>query len=114
MVKFSTSYWLNGQKYGSHIFAENWDEAEKFALVRGIGEAVDGILEDTDVPVGNLMHRACFAGWLSQKNMNVDLLSDQGLLHEIIHLETGVDGDDVTREQLIEKLEQLEKSVFLR
>lgn len=114
MVKFSTSYWLNGQKYGSHIFAENWTQAGYRADVRGVGEEVDGILDNTDVPEGNLMHRACFAGWLSEECFNVDLLSDQGLLHEIIHLETGVEGDDVTREQLIEKLEELEKMVFLR
>lgn len=134
--KFCTSYQTNYKKYGAHIWAKSWKEAEAIAKQRGIGEKVDGQsmkLEDgygRKVPeeianpdfkklndyefllqLPQIIHTACFLGWIAFNTGKLkieQLLGDEGIIHKLAHLNNeGVDTRTIRRAR--GRFEQLQK-----
>lgn len=115
--KYSTEYRVNKSKYGSHIFAKSFKEAELLVEERGIGEKILGCqVSVTDgygrkVPhelenptfddlsdfefvyeLPKIIHTACFLVFIaaSSRKMNIyDSVGDQGIIHELVHLLNG-------------------------
>lgn len=120
MRKFGTSYLVNSNKYGSHIYARSLKEAERLALIRNIGEKVIGAVFDTREGYGrkipeelqnpyfrdltdydfvkklpDIIHTACFLSYIashSSPNFS-NALSDEGIVHELVHLMVCEDTD---------------------
>lgn len=116
MPKYLTSYKVNNKKYGSHIYAKSFKEAESIAVKRNIGETIIGLssgdatdgfgrkvpeqlqnptftdLSDYDFikQLPAIIHTACFLSFIQSRSSDrhIDTLSDEGVLHELIHLMT--------------------------
>ncbi len=112
MKKYITEYKVDNEKYSSHIYSKSFKEAEKIAEKRNIGEKVMGISSGTKDGYGriipeelknpdfrnlsdydfikqlpDIIHTACFLGFISSHGNNpIDVLSDEGVLHNLIHL----------------------------
>lgn len=117
MKKFLTSYKQGSGKYGSHIYAKSYKQAEQIAMDRNIGEkvvgvssgAVDGynrkVPEDISNPdfkdlsdfeflhaLPQILHSACFLSFIavsSNQSTLQSLIGDEGVIHELIHLLNG-------------------------
>lgn len=115
--KYSTSYRVNNNTYGSYIYAKSLSDAEMLAEKRNIGETVYGVAgivkdgygrtvpEDLINPdfrdlndyefLHNLpavIHSACFMGFIAASSgvfTVAELLGDEGVVHELVHLMNG-------------------------
>jgi hypothetical protein len=115
--KYNTSYVSEHKKYGSHIYARSFREAQEIAKSRNIGEKIMGVggvvtdgynrvvpeelinpdfreLTDNEFvhELPKIIHSACFLGLIavSSGTANVnDLLGDNGVVHELVHLLNG-------------------------
>jgi hypothetical protein len=130
---FITKYTIGDNEYSSFVIAENADEAHRIIKSRGIGEEIEGIndvvaglerfsgLPDSEflVHLPRIAHQSCWVAWMALKSGQIDqddILGDEGILHEIIHL---IDPSTHTSENiqksraLLARLENLPLGVFL-
>lgn len=112
--RFVTSYKQGKNKFGSHIYAKSFKEAERIVVERNIGEIVIGIsggttdgygrhvpeeLENPDFRKINdyqflnllpqIIHSANFLGFIAFKSGKIkieELIGDHGVIHELVHL----------------------------
>lgn len=137
--KYLTSYVVDHWKYGSHIWAKSFKEAESIAVERNIGEKVIGISSGIKDGFGrkvpeelanpdfvklsdigfvkqlpDIIHTACFLGYISSHSASrhIDILSDQGVLHELIHLMVDNNTDTRKIRRARGKFMQLQNSIL--
>lgn len=90
---YATSYTCDSVKYASHVYAMTLDDACNICQARGLGETIDGTLNDfapvstsemfrNDANPLHILHGVCF---MENVAKNLDTLSDRGLLHELLH-----------------------------
>lgn len=130
--KFNTAYNYEGDIYGSYLFARDMDHAYELTVMRNIGED-QWTLNPSSGPSkpemkkpselfqiqpfqkrDNLYHQIMFLSWIGIKSgrMNLDeVLSDQGVLHELHHWYTLNQCDRVSDERMIEILKEFEEKV---
>lgn len=122
---FLTEYKVGTQKYGADIMAYTLKEAERVAGERNIGETVigngaqsyDGYgrrisieelnpdfkkLNDYEflIELPRIIHSACFLSYIAFKSGKIsieELIGDNGILHELIHL---LNGSHVTKREI--------------
>ena len=120
---FGTQYELEGKTYGTCLWAESLEEAFGVASLRNIGETVSGywfapfelpskLLRKRTVSL-EALHGAVFVGWLASCAGVADsqqMLSDTGLIHEIIHyMQYGP--INYPKKELINRMKALEEKV---
>jgi hypothetical protein len=93
---FLSTYRLGEQEFSNQFFSRSWEEASLFCRT-SIDEKVVGCLDEfslfsdlifEDLTSDELLHLVCFASWLNLKSGYCsidDILSDCGVLHELIH-----------------------------
>ncbi len=132
ITRFITKYKIGDNEYSSFVIAENSDNANNLIKLRGIGETIDGTSEGPNSltrfstlsdskflrHLPRIAHQICWISWMAANSGMVgidDILGDEGILHEIIHL---IDPStrDITNLQLIKdkvaKLEDLNLGLF--
>ena len=107
---YITEYNLNENKYAGEFFADNMEEAQEICKNRGLGETIIGISDGRE-QIFAFLHSVCFACYMAVKGgkMTIDeALSDQGLIHEIIHLldRSGLTTDIDTLNKKLQKLNE--------
>lgn len=129
---YLTSYSVGDKLYSGYVLAENEQEAQELLAVRNLGETLDGVFQSPNVlerfstlcdaeymrSLPKALHQACWVGWIAIKAGFIthdELLGDQGILHEMIHLLDGtVDISQVeTSRALLARLESLEIGLFI-
>ena len=99
---FSSTYPLNGAVYGTALLAKDAEEAAKLATKRKLGETVSTVPWGRNPPTPHRLkslieeeawveaaHEAtflCFVGLSSGKFSIKDTVSDDGLIHELLHM----------------------------
>lgn len=111
MKKFITEYNQGTRKFGSHVWAASEKIATDIITKRNIGEKIigvgvlltDGYMRKINIEEANptfkdltdfdfvkklphIIHSACFLCFITNKDNSV--LSDTGIIHELIHLLT--------------------------
>lgn len=134
-MKYLTTYTCENDRketrqFTSHIFANDAIELEQFIQLRGLGETVDNIIQNTrehfllvakserpsvmftnkNIPSFAVLHGVV---WLCNLNKKIDALSDVGILHDLIHYyHLGLYGGTqfLSEDEIVAKLEALEIS----
>jgi hypothetical protein len=105
-----TSYFINGNKYASYVLGKSMDEVMAVIEMRGLGEIIEsGLMEientlpdysqlsDSDfiARLPEIMHSMSFLSFVAASSKTVsakELLGDEGLLHELTHLNANLQG----------------------
>lgn len=110
---------MDNKKYLAHIYAESFEDADNVVIMRNLKEKVlgkSGIIKDgygntiteeilnpdfkdlTDYEfmfqLPKILHTACYLcmiGYFSKRVHPINILGDNGILHELIHLLNGTD-----------------------
>lgn len=119
--RFSTIYPVDGISFSSGFYAKNYEEAEKLCIKRGIGENLEGFQTPTyfefqklPTDIFDLIHMVTFCSWIGIKSgkYTVDeILSDTGILHDLIHQASEIETLN-KEEELSIKIEELFRFVF--
>ena len=116
MRRYVTEYWTNpakqrgpvsatNAKYGSHLWARSMSDAEKIAKARGMGEKITGwgrgrvgeplpsdmLAKRNATPQQKIetLHAITFLGYVALQSEAAEpweIVGDNGILHEAIHL----------------------------
>lgn len=101
MKLFLTEYPVRNSSFGSHIWANDNNHAEKLIQRRGLGETIIslGVEKDpkkdidtqeiVDSEKKDFHHALCFVGYVALKaGMSADtIFGDEGIIHQIFHLQ---------------------------
>lgn len=126
MRKFGTTYIIDGLDYCSHVFAHDWDDATLVCLRRGLNEEVDGEIEEDDErayehPLDLFdedRYLECAHACIQLLSLLGDIertqreMRDDGLIHELLHLEIGIETCHCTTlDKLRNSIDDLQTSV---
>ena len=110
MQKFLTEYTLGvGVRFGSYLWAHDYDDAAYIADRRGAGEIVLGTTDAVSSVIPQpgdpgFCHWLMYVAWHAVKfgKDAASLFQDDGVIHEMMHLHEGVPvvGDDPTGEYM--------------
>lgn len=113
MIFFVSKYKIGSEEFSSFIVAKDWHEAEFRARERGIGETIVGQSDISDIEsysdvtdIGSLLHWVCFLSFIaleSGKATPLQILGDRGVLHELVHFQSG-SFDETTRKGIYRKV----------
>lgn len=98
-----TKYSVNGRDYSSYIIGENLEDVRHKIDLRGIDESIEGwsseinpipsynSLSDSDFidKLPEIIHAYCYMSFVAVRGKLLsinEVLGDEGLLHELIHL----------------------------
>lgn len=119
--RYSTIYPIDGDNFLSEFYAKNDKDAEKLCTKRGIGEKIGGFqtkgyfeFEKLPSDIFDLIHMVTFCSWIGIKSgkYTVDeILSDTGILHDLIHQASEIETLN-KEEELNIKIEELFRFVF--
>jgi hypothetical protein len=104
-----TKYYVNGNPYVSYIIGHKLSEINKLANQRGLGETIESRIMKIDTmprfstfpdvlfkhKLPHILHSSIFLAYMAVKANIIDteeLLSDEGVLHELAHLLLNLDG----------------------
>lgn len=96
--KFIGSYELHGHKFSCYCVAREWAEAQKIMSSWNVGAGVDGESCEAPASLVSMPGKKGFEHWLAHvawlginsKQLTLDALGDVGIIHELLHLHTGV------------------------
>jgi hypothetical protein len=99
-----TSYTINGNKYGSYVLGKNSLDIVKLINRRGLNETIESSMMEIDNTIPDyarlddveflkrlpeILHSASFLSLValnSKKLTPFDILGDEGIIHELAHL----------------------------
>lgn len=111
-MKFMTKYYQGGSEFGTHVYANDINQAIDLCRIRGIGETIEGLadIETKEVPIVfvDQVHEACFLGFVCLKANLItaeEILGDKGIIHAFFH---------ASQNNLLLTQEHLSKIEYLR
>ena len=112
--KYLTQYVVDEQCYSFFVIAKDEATAKKIITARGLNEEIIGSAELNDDLIDfsrniDLLHLVIFLGYVAIKSnqLSVDeVLSDRGVIHEIIHC-LGGDADERAYSEINDKIKYL-------
>ena len=110
---FLTQYWIGSEFFASEIIANNKANAIASIKERSIGEVIigtSGEIKQVEVStIEELLHYCCFVSFIALKSKKAtveQILGDRGVLHELIHILSGI-SDDKTTKDIVKKIDWL-------
>jgi len=104
-----TTYQINGATYSSYILGDNMCRIREIARQRGLNEVIESkIMDIKPIPdyqnlsdkeflkmLPEIIHTVSFLSFIAMKSKTIsveDVLSDEGVLHELTHLNANLNG----------------------
>jgi hypothetical protein len=122
-----TTYIINGNKYSSYILGDNIRQIKHLLDLRGINEKIESkiqsinTIEDYSILSDSLFlenlpaitHLACYLSFIALKSKMIsieDIVGDEGIVHQLVHLMTdSIQRDTVTLKRIKTDLRNLQK-----
>lgn len=109
MQIYATRYQIGGHVFSATIYASSFDDAERIAELRCIGEWIEGLAHEGDfvdysavddaqfkTEIVHVVHQAIHLGWIALASGSLgldDVLGDYGVAHEVAHFFAGTHAD---------------------